>query len=72
MSQVSYKSNKIKNLRSELVSILNQLHPSEAISLVESIGKELRKKNSIRIMSNQPVKHIDSERPDLMTIKRKK
>ena len=71
MSQISYKSNKIKDLRTELVSILNQLHPSEAISLVESIGKELRKKNSIRIMSNQPVKNIDSERPDLMTIKRK-
>ena len=72
MSQISYKNNKIKDLRTELVSILNQLHPSEAISLVESIGKELRKKNSIRITSNQPVKHIDMERPDLVTIKRKK
>ena len=72
MPQVSFKSNKVKDLRTELVSILNQLHPSEAISLVESIGKEFRRKNSIRIMSNQPVKHIDMDRPDLMTIKRKK
>ena len=72
MSQIPHKSIKIKDLRTELINILNQLHPSEAISLVESIGKELRKKNSIRIMRNQPVKHIDSERPDLMIIKRKK
>lgn len=62
----------MKDLRKELITILNQLHPSEAISLIESIGKELRRKNSIRIMKNQPIKHIDIDRPDLTSMIRKK
>ena len=70
--QVSYKSGKIMDLRLSIISTLDQLHPSDAIALVESIGKELRRKNSVRIMNNQPIKHIDMERPDLDTIKRKK
>lgn len=72
MSQIPYKSGKIMDLRSSMISTLNQLHPSEAIALIESIGKELRRKNSVRIMNNQPIKHIDSDRPDLTSMIRKK
>jgi len=72
LSQILYKSREIVDLRISIMSTLNQLHPSDAIALVESIGKELRRKNSVRIMNNQPIKHIDMERPDLETIKRKK
>ena len=72
LSQVSYKSREIMDLRISIISTLNQLHPSDAISLIESIGKELRRKNSVRIMNNQPIKHIDMERPDLEIIKRKR
>jgi hypothetical protein len=44
------------------------MHPSDAIAMVESICKELRQLNSIRINSGIPVKNID-ERPDLENIK---
>ena len=72
LSQILYKSREIVDLRTSIMSTLNQLHPSDAIALVESIGKELRRNNSVRIMNNQPIKHIDMERPDLEIIKRKK
>ena len=55
-------------IKSQLKAILSQLHPSEAIAMVESIGKELRQKNSIRI-NNQKFKKLDMERPDLMQLK---
>ena len=55
-------------IKSQLKAILSQLHPSEAIAMIESIGKELRRKNSIRI-NNQKFKKLDMERPDLMQLK---
>lgn len=55
-------------MRELIVKELKKLHPSEAIAIIESIGKELRKANSIRINNNQPVK-VESDRPDLMHMK---
>lgn len=56
-------------VRQVIINILSQLHPSDAIDLVESIGKELRRKNSIRINNNIPVNFIEMERPDLENLK---
>jgi len=47
--QIFYKSREIVDLRTSIISTLNQLPPEEAIALIESICKELRRKNSIRI-----------------------
>lgn len=58
-------------MRNEILNILSSLHPSDAIKLIESIGKELRQKNSIRINSKVEYKHLDSDRPDLLTLKKK-
>jgi len=35
--------------KQEIRAMLGKLHPSDAIALIESLGKELRQKNSIRI-----------------------
>jgi hypothetical protein len=58
-------------MRKEILNILSSLHPSDAIKIIESIGKELRKKNSIRISNGIEFKSIDSDRPDLLTLKKK-
>jgi len=60
-------------IRSEIRAILATLHPSEAIALIESIGKELRQKNSIRINKGIEHKslHLD-DRPDMVILKTKK
>lgn len=63
---------KAKSLREYIISSLNQLHPSEAIALIESIGKELRKKNSVRINSMSAGELLNLDRPDLETLKSKK
>jgi len=58
--------------RQEIGAILSRLHPSEAISLIESIGKELRKKNSIRINNGiEPKSLLLDDRPDLEILKLK-
>mgnify|MGYP006266389699 CR=1 FL=1 len=57
------------SVRQVILNILNQLHPSDAIQLIESIGKELRQKNSIRISKKIPVNFIEMERPDLENLK---
>lgn len=57
-------------MKKEIKAILSQLHPSEAIALLESLGKELRKKNSIRI-NNLKFNKLDMERPDLSQLKSK-
>ena len=57
-------------MKEQIKAILSQLHPSEAIILLESIGKELRKKNSIRI-NKINISKIDMERPDLLQLKSK-
>jgi len=58
--------------RKEINNILSQLHPSEAIALIESIGKELRRKNSIRINKGIEHKSLLLDRPDLEILKEKK
>jgi 3-hydroxyisobutyrate dehydrogenase-like beta-hydroxyacid dehydrogenase len=55
----------IKNIKTSL----SLLHPSEAIAILEKLGKELRRANSIRINSSLSVHLLDMERPDLMQIK---
>jgi len=55
--------------RKKIMNLLKKMHPSDAIALTESIGKELRQMNSIRISAGIPLKHIDSDRPDLELIK---
>lgn len=59
-------------LREHIIVTLSQLHPSEAISLVESIGKELRRKNSIRISKGNAGELLNLDRPDLETLKAKR
>lgn len=56
--------------RDRIGLILRELHPSEAIALIESIGKELRRKNSIRISNRIEPKSLTlDERPDLESLK---
>jgi flagellar motor switch protein FliG len=57
-------------MKDQIKAILSQLHPSEAIALLESLGKEFRKKNSIRI-NNLKFNKLDMERPDLLQLKSK-
>lgn len=56
-------------MRDQLLKMLRQLHPSDAIALVESIGKQIRRENSIRINQGIPVAYIELERPDLDILK---
>lgn len=58
-----------KLIKGEIRRILAQLHPSDAIALIESLSKEIRRKNSRRIYSNIPYVPIQLERPDLDSIK---
>tara|TARA_R110000868_G_scaffold154729_1_gene380858 strand:- start:10048 stop:10245 length:198 start_codon:yes stop_codon:yes gene_type:complete len=56
--------------RQEIGLILSRLHPSDAIALIESIGKELRKKNSVRINRGiEPKSLLLDDRPDLEILK---
>lgn len=57
--------------RQEILNILNEMHMSDAIGLIESIGKELRRKNSIRINTEIEHKILDlRNRPDLQILKK--
>jgi len=55
--------------KEKILKMLGKLHPSEAIALIESIGKDLRRKNSIRISNNIPYVALDLDRPDLEHLK---
>jgi hypothetical protein len=56
--------------RQKIGAILSELHPSEAIALIESIGKELRRKNSVRINKGiEPKSLLLDDRPDLEILK---
>lgn len=61
-----------KHYRNQIKAILNEMNQSEAIELIESIGKEYRRKNSVRINSIAHRKLIDLDRPDLAILKAKK
>lgn len=56
--------------RQKILEILKAYHPSDAIALIEKIGKELRRNNAKRIYSGNPVT-IEMERPDLTLLKDK-
>lgn len=58
-----------KLIRANIKRNLAYLHPSEAIALIESISKELRRLNSIRINNGIPYQPIELDRPDLESIK---
>jgi hypothetical protein len=57
------------DIKSKIKQLLNEIHPSEAIEIIESVGKELRKKNSVRISRGLPHIPLDLERPDLDSLK---
>jgi hypothetical protein len=56
-------------IEKQIRAILSQLQPSDAITLLERIGKDLRRKNSIRISKGGIKNVIDAERPDLVKLK---
>ena len=49
--------------------MLSELTPVEAITLIERIGKEIRRKNSINVNKIGIKSVIDSERIDLLKLK---
>lgn len=61
-----------KHYRNQIKAILEQLDKAAAIELIESIGKEYRRKNSIRINSIAHRNLIEMDRPDLANLKSKK
>lgn len=58
--------------REEINKILDTMRPVEAIALIESIGKERRKENSIQVSKGIVSRHFDVERPDLQDMKETK
>jgi len=56
-------------IEKQIRAILSQLQPSDAITLLERIGKDLRRKNSIRISKGGIKNVIDAERMDLIKLK---
>jgi len=57
--------------KNEIKAILNTMEINEAIDLMESLGKELRRKNSIRINKKGFKDLLEMERPDLEILKSK-
>jgi hypothetical protein len=57
--------------KNEIKAILNTMEINEAIELMESLGKELRRKNSIRINKKGFKDLLEMERPDLEILKSK-
>ena len=60
-----------KHYRNQIKAILDQLDYASAISMIESIGKEYRRNNSVRINSIAHRKLIELDRPDLQQLKSK-
>jgi hypothetical protein len=56
-------------IEKQIRELLKQLHTSDAIALIERIGKDLRRKNSIRLSKGGLKNVIDAERPDLIKLK---
>jgi len=56
--------------REKIAEVLKGLTKVEQIALLESMSKEIRQKNSIRISKKQfKDTRIDDERPDLLDMK---
>ncbi len=56
-------------IEKQIRELLKQLHTSDAIALIERIGKDLRRKNSIRLSKGGIKNVIDAERFDLVQLK---
>lgn len=56
-------------IEKQIRELLKQLHTSDAIALIERIGKDLRRKNSIRLSKGGIKNVIDAERFDLIKLK---
>ena len=55
-------------MRQKIEKLIAKMPTSEAIALLESISKSLRRNNSIRINENQMGRRV-SERPDEILLK---
>jgi hypothetical protein len=57
--------------RKKIEKMLSKLSLSERIAILESLGKQYRRENSIRLNENQVrgAKLVDPERPDLIEMK---
>jgi len=58
----------MQEARSKIKKILLKLQPEEAIAVIESLGKEFRRDNSIRLSGG--VRLLEYDRPDLIDMKR--
>jgi hypothetical protein len=56
-------------IKNEIRTLLSTLNLNESIALIESLGKELRRKNSIRISTMTLQQLIELDRPDLDNLK---
>ena len=55
-------------MRNQIIQLIKTMPINEAIALIESIGKELRRKNSMRINGGNR-ELIEFDRPDLENMK---
>ncbi len=57
-------------MKESIEKILNDVPPTEAIAILESLGKKFRRANSVRINNLQMGRlRIDNDRPDLQSMK---
>lgn len=56
-------------MRKEIENILKDVPMSERINVLESLCKKYRRLNSVRINSLQMGRKVDSDRPDLQSLK---
>ena len=52
--------------REMIINIIRKMEPIDAIKLIENLGKDLRKWNSIRISNTNKISLIEMERPDFI------
>lgn len=55
--------------KDKIKDLLKNKTMTEKIAILESLGKEFRQKNSIRINKGQITGKVDSDRPDLLEMK---
>lgn len=56
-------------MKKKIEVMLSELSLSEKIAILESLCKKYRKENSVRINSMQMGRKVDSDRPDLISLK---
>ena len=56
--------------RKAILEVISKMQPVEAVALLESISKQLRRENSKKINEMQMGRmKVDSDRPDLQSMK---